>query len=176
MEYKWHSEFNENEFRTYSPGSEECMVILWESVEAIFLSNQTPRDGDYHNFKYTFILNKEPKIVKNENQSWFNRIIGKILPKVKISGLPTYETDDHIQKDFKSIAPAIEKYLGITNTNQKSFLSMKFGNKVEDLKKTNNQYYTEGKSLKYFGFYKIFDRNTKLEDALLNRFREETKK
>ena len=41
---------------------------------------------------------------------------------------------------------------------------------------TNNQYYTAGKSLKYFGFYKIFDRNTKLEDALLSRFREETKK
>ena len=78
MEYKWHGDFNENKFRTYSPGSEKCTVILWKTVEAIFLSNQTPRDGDYHNFKYTFILNKEPKIVKNENQSWFNRIIGKI--------------------------------------------------------------------------------------------------
>lgn len=171
MSNKWYSEYSEEGFKTFSPSSQQYTYISWQSIEAIFLSNQTPRDGDYHNFRYTFILNKEPEIIKYENQNWFNRNIDRMLPNVKKSGLPIYSTDDYIQRDFNKISDAIEKYLEGSNKNLDNYLSKKFGN---DVKQMNGQY-KNTKPLKYFGFYKIFDRNNPLNDSVLNKFREETK-
>jgi hypothetical protein len=174
--YKRFNEYTEDGFKSACPArKEEYIYISWDSIEAIFLSNRVPGDGEYHNFQYIFVLNREPVIINKNNPSLFTKIVHKILPEPKKSGLPIYTTDDNIQRDFHYIGSALEKYFIKTNENLKEYLSLKFGNKIEKKIINNTVYYENPKNLKQYGFYKIFDRNNNLNDETLNRFREESK-
>ncbi|MFD2908232.1 hypothetical protein ACFSX9_05740 [Flavobacterium ardleyense] len=148
-------------------------IIKWNSIEAIFLSNRPPGDGEYHNFEYTVILNSDPEEVKYETQSWFNKT--SFLPKLKKRGLPIVRINDDSNRDFHTFNDAIAKYLVNVNVESHNYLSLKFGNEVEYKKTGNTVKATGSKQMKSMGFYKIFDRENDLNDETLDRFREETK-
>lgn len=151
---------------------ERKTFISWSSIEAIFLSNNPPGDGDYHNFEYSIILNKEPVETNFENQKWYNKIFK--FSKTKKNQLPLIRINDYWYKDFKTFGPAIEKYLIETNSHLNEYLEYKFGNKVKPEKKNGVTYFKSEEPLKQFGFYKIFDRNNNLNDNRLKQFREDS--
>ena len=148
-------------------------IIKWNSIEAIFLSNRPPGDGEYHNFEYTVILNSEPEEVKYEIQSWFNKLT--VFPKQKKNGLPIVRIKDDTNIHFQTFNDAISKYLININIESDNYLNLKFGNEMEYKKNGNSIKATISSPMKSIGFYKIFDRENDLNDENLNRFREETK-
>jgi hypothetical protein len=114
------------------PILEEKIILFWNNIEAVFLLNKPPLDGEYHNFEYLIILDYEPNIAKYDIQSWYNKI--SILPKPKNKGLPIIKINDHSNKDFFTFNEAIYKYLAKVNQESSNNLKLKFGNEVENLK------------------------------------------
>ncbi len=169
---KKYCEYNNEGFTIVDLLLEKNTFISWISVEAIFLSNDPPGDGEYHNFEYSIILNKEPINTKFENQKWYNKIFK--FSKTKNNQLPLIRINDYWHKDFKTFAPAIENYLRNINSYTNEYLENKFGNKVITENKNGVTYFKSEKPLKQFGFYKIFDRNNNLNDRILKQFREDS--
>src|SRR6478752_5113042 len=93
--YKRRIYYSDQYFTVDYPYLQQKEIIYWESVEAIFLSNRIPLDGEYHNFEYSIFLNFEPQVLKYEIQNWLNR--SSIFPKPKRRGLPiiTIKDDDN---------------------------------------------------------------------------------
>jgi hypothetical protein len=170
---KSYCEYSNEGFTIVDVLLEKNFFISWTSVEVIFLSNRPPGDGEYHNFEYSIILNKEPIETNFENQKWYNKIFK--LSKTKNNQLPLIRINDYWHKDFKTFAPAIEQYLVNTHSHLNEFLENKFGNKTIAERKNGITYLKSEKPLKQFGFYKIFDRNNKLKDNRLEQFREDSK-
>nr|WP_294931372.1 hypothetical protein [uncultured Flavobacterium sp.] len=154
------------------PILEEKTVVFWKHIEAIFLLNKLPLDGEYHNFEYLIISNSEPIVIKYDVQSWYNKI--SILPKPKKKGLPIIKINDYSNIDFYTFNEAINKYLVKANPETSSYLKLKFGNKIQNIKSENTTTKIIDQQLKTFGFYKIFDRENNLNDYNLNTFRKET--
>ncbi|WP_278011744.1 hypothetical protein [Flavobacterium gyeonganense] len=134
--------------------------------------NKPPLDGEYHNFEYLIISNSEPIVIKYDVQSWYNKI--SILPKPKKKGLPIIKINDYSNIDFYTFNEAINKYLVKVNPETSSYLKLKFGNKIQNIKSENTTKKNIDEQLKTFGFYKIFDRENNLNDYNLNTFRKET--
>ena len=65
--------YSNEHFTINIPILEKKLKIYWDSIEAIFLLNKPPLDGEYHNFEYIIILNKEPEIILYSNQKLFNK-------------------------------------------------------------------------------------------------------
>jgi len=76
--------------------------------------------------------------------------------------------------DFHTFNEAINKYLAKVNPETCSYLKLKFGNEIQNIKLDNTTKKMIDKQLKTFGFYKIFDRENNLNDDNLNTFRKET--
>jgi hypothetical protein len=165
--------FTEAELIIKIPILEIVQVIKWTTIEAVFLLNKPPLDGEYHNFEYTLILNSDPEVVKYETQSWYNRI--NIFPNLKRKGLPRIRINDDSNSDFYTFHEAINQYLLTGDKDTVNILNLKFGNEVHYEKSGNTTKATISKPIKTMGFYKIFDRSNNLNDETLNRFREETK-
>lgn len=154
------------------PILEKKTELFWNTIEAIFLLNKPPLDGEYHNFEYTIILNSEPITVPYDVQSWYNKV--SILPKPKKKGLPIIKINDDSNSDFHTFNEAIHKYLKNINEDSSNYLKLKFGNKIENIKTTTKTKMVLEKPIKTFGFYVIFDRGNDLNDERLHRFRQET--
>lgn len=156
------------------PVSEEKIVVFWTDIEAIFLLNKPPLDGEYHNFEYLIILNSKPIVIKYDVQSWYNKIF--FLPEPKKKSLPIIKINDYSNIDFYTFNEAINKYLAKVNPETHSYLKLKFGNKVQNIKSGNTTKKVIDDPLKTFGFCKIFDRENNLNDYNLNTFRKEADK
>lgn len=145
-------------------------IIDWKTVEAIFLSNSPPLDGEYHNFEYLIFLNAQPTRVDYQTQSWYNKMA--LLPKTKPDRYPLVRINDHKNRDFAMVRDAIKMNLAVSDKLEYN-LGLKFGNeiKADKMGAVTNAYV--GKPLKTLGLYKIFDRNNPLDDETLTRFRKE---
>lgn len=160
--------YSDQGFILYHSLLEYNEIVPWESVEAIFLSNRIPLEGEYHNFEYLIFLNTAPTINKSSHQSWFNRILP--LPKVKKGMI---QIDDHRNIDFYKFKEAISKHL-VKNNKLEYYLGLKFGNETH--KSSTDKSSTEASlvTLKSFGFYKIFDRGSNLGNEMLTRCRQDS--
>jgi len=103
--YKEKLSYNSEYFTisTYSYDS----VIKWNNVEAIFLIDSPPLDGEYHNKEYRIFLNENPVIIRKKQQKWYNRI----LSSPKKQKCPMIKIDDYYNIDFNTFYPSIEKFL-----------------------------------------------------------------
>jgi hypothetical protein len=165
-------DYTEEKITIDVPILEEKIVVFWKHIEAIFLLNKPPLDGEYHNFEYLIISNSEPTVIKYDVQSWYNKI--SILPKPQKKGLPIIKINDYSNIDFHTFNEAINKYLTKVNPETSSYLKLKFGNETQNIKSENTTTKILGTQLKTLGFYKIFDRRNNLNDDNLNTFRKET--
>jgi hypothetical protein len=154
------------------PILEKKIELFWNTIEAIFLLNKPPLDGEYHNFEYTIVLNSEPTTVPYDVQSWYNKI--SILPKPKKKGLPIIKINDDSNSDFHTFNEAVHKYLRNVNEDSTEYLKLKFGNEVENIKTKTETKMVLDKPIKTIGFYAIFDRGNDLNDERLHTFRQET--
>lgn len=149
---------------------QEKETIQWGSVEAVFLSNSPPLEGEYHNFEYLFILNTKPSIARYKDQSWYNKM--SFLPQSKSKKYPIIRINDHRNKDFFLLKDAINTHLAKNDTLD-YYLGLKFGNEVKTERIGHVAKTYSEKPLKTLGFYKIFDRNNQLDDETLIRLRKE---
>lgn len=121
-------------------------VIYWRDIEAIFLINSSPLDGEYHTMEYRIFLNKKPETVTKQPLQWYD----KIFPEPKQEKFPMVKIDDHYHFDFNTFYPSLEKLL-FTKTADIPY----------------------NKELKTTGFYKIFDKGTFADSGSLKDYREQ---
>ena len=57
------------------------LIIKWDEVEAIFMANFPPAEGDNHTMEYRLILNKEPLEIRKEKNTWLDNFLS--FPKEK---------------------------------------------------------------------------------------------
>lgn len=127
---------------TYS----QDQMIYWRDIEAIFLINSPPLDGEYHTMEYRIFLDKEPEITRKQPLKWYDRI----LPEPKQGKFPMIKIDDDYHIDFNTFYPSLEKFL-FTETAGILY----------------------NKELKTTGFYKIFDKGTFADSGSLKDYREQ---
>lgn len=163
--------YSEDKITIDIPILEKTIVLYWDYIEAIFLLNKPPLDGEYHNFEYSIILNSQPTMIPYNIQSWYNKT--SILSKTKSKGLPLIKINDYSNVDFHTFNESINKYLLNANKDSSKYLKLKFGNEIQNIKSINETKVVIEKPLKTIGFYKIFDRENKLSDDRLNMFRQE---
>lgn len=160
---KNHLSYNSQDFTIDSPLTETKKVISWASVEAVFLNNRPPLEGEYHNFEYVVVLNSEPILKKYKNQSWYNVAFSgdeKIKKK-----LPIIYIRDDSNTGFNNFKEALKKNLTVDEDKLDIALKLKFGNKINE----------SSDSITTMAFYKIFDKNNPFEDEALAKFRKESK-
>lgn len=166
--------YSKENFIINIPILEKKLKIYWKSIEAIFLLNKPPLDGEYHNFEYIIIMNKEPEIIMYNNQKWYNRFnLLSIFPKSKQKKLPCVKINDYSNKDFNTFNDAVDKYL--MNKNTKDYLIQKFGNQINEEKLKNIKITTLKNPIKTIGFHEIFDLGNDLKDEKIIEYRNEVK-
>lgn len=164
-------------FEINNPLLERKKIIYWKTIEAIFLLNKPPLDGEYHNFQYIIILNTEPEDVKYNIQKWYNIFnLSNFFPKRISKDLPIININDDSNKDFNTFSSSINKYLKNINKKTPDYLGRKFGNENKEIKLNNNITTSISNPLKTIGFYQIFDLGNDLKDKRLIEYREEVKK
>ncbi|KUJ63473.1 hypothetical protein AR687_01930 [Flavobacteriaceae bacterium CRH] len=174
-EYAKHKDkltYNENEFIIDNVQLQYKEVITWESVEAIYLFNNPPGDGEYHNYEYSIVLNNLPEKIVYEKRTKYKKHIESLLPKTEKKGLPIIRINDYRNLNFNTFENAIKTNL--TNINLDLNYNLKFGNKLLLNKITNTTTPLNQQNLKKIGFYQIFDRGNNLNDYTINTFRKET--
>lgn len=145
------------------------LAIKWGDIEAIFLKNSPPLDGEYHNNEYRIILNKDPLRTRNFPQKWYDGL----LPKPKKEKYPMIKIDDYSNLDFDTFYGSIEKYLNTEKKASDFQFEKFFGNETKIIKKNENTIVTipARKPYKTLGFYKIFDRENPINDNRLLEYR-----
>lgn len=170
---KNHLSYTTSEFIIDHPLTQRKEIVKWKTVEAVFLNNRPPLEGEYHNFEYAIVLNSNPIEEKYQNQSWYN----KLFPdsNKNENKLPIIYIRDDSNADFYSFKDALAKNLNINENYLSQVLDMKFGNKTETIK-TGDTFIEKpvNEILKTVGFYTIFDRGNSFEDTALKKFREES--
>jgi hypothetical protein len=148
------------------------LIVKWDMIEAIFLINSPPGDGEYHNKQYRIILNKEPVTIEKRQPKWYD----KILPSPKKEKYPEIRIDDYYNIHFTTFHPAVGKYL-ITGKISSEYLNKKFGNDVRYIQKDKNTIIgvPAYKPVKIMGFYAIFDRGNDIIDERLMQYRNSSK-
>lgn len=144
-------------------------VIRWDDIEAIFLINSPPLDGEYHNKEYRIILNKEPLYIRNFSQKWYD----KILPKPKKEKYPMIKIDDYYNIDFDTFYGLVEKFL-IKEKTISDFQPEKFfGNESKVIKKNKSMTIITSAKKPYLtlGIYNVFDRENVINDNRLTEYR-----
>ena len=175
--YKDRLSYNNESFVIYDCFSNR--IVKWETVEAVFFQDHPPREGIYYSKQYRIILNEEPVVIEQQSNppKWyvfFNMIL-KILP-AKEEKYPLITINDHHNINFNTFHSAIEEYL-INGKIADNYLTEKFGNKVEYIRKDKNTVVgtPANKPLKRFVFNKLFDRNSNIDDKRLTEYRNHAK-
>jgi hypothetical protein len=160
-----------------NPVLERKTIIYWNCIEAIFLLNKPPLDGEYHNFEYIIILNREPENIKYVFQKWYNKFFPfNFSSKLNGKNLTVIKINDHNNKDFNTFKDAVNKYLLNMNESSVDYFKLSFGNKVEENKLGNTKRMRMEKPIKTIGFYEIFDLGNDLQDEKVIEYREQVKK
>ncbi|WP_123942187.1 hypothetical protein [Chryseobacterium sp. G0186] len=164
-------EFNDGAFIIDSPLLQQKQIIEWKAVEAIYCLNMIPLDGTYHNFEYSFFLNKPPVIVKYSNLKWYNRLFSSSEShsfEVKI--------DDYNNIDFNKIHQATNTFL-LKKETSSAYLHKKFGNNIRSVKKNDTiTSFSSDKPLKTFELYQIYDRGNTTQNDKLKEYRDNATK
>ena len=115
------------------------LIIKWDEVEAIFMANFPPTEGDNHTMEYRLILNKEPLEIRKDKNTWLDNFLS--FPKEKYP-LVIIDNYNYCSTDFYNFHILVKKYL-IREKNIEIDISPKkfFGNKVEIVKNKDSYYY-----------------------------------
>lgn len=115
------------------------LIIKWDEVEAIFMANFPPAEGDNHTIEYRLILNKEPLEIRKDKNTWLDNFLS--FPKEKYP-LVIIDNYNYCSTDFYNFHILVKKYL-IREKNIEIDISPKkfFGNKVEIVKNKDSYYY-----------------------------------
>lgn len=152
--YKGKLVYNDDSYTiiTYS----KDITVPWNAIEAIFLINSPPLDGEYHNKEFRIFLNREPVIINKRPLKWYD----SVLPTPKKEEYPMIKIDDYYNIDFDTFLPSIERFLMIKNIPS-TFLNGTFGNQVDYVKKENTTIgVPHNKLLMTTGFYVLFDKGS----------------
>jgi hypothetical protein len=149
-QYKAKLAYHQNSFTIASYSQD--IIISWNSIEAIFLINAQPLDGEYHHKEYRIFLNTEPETIRKRPLSWYH----KILPEPKKEQFPMIKIDDYYNIDFETFYPSAERFLMDKNT-------------VSYFRENKNKLITSG-------FQIIFDKGTPTDNGLLKDYRIQTVK
>lgn len=158
---------NDIGFTIDSPLMQEKTNVAWCQIEAIFLINSAPLDGEYFNFQYIIFAKNPITILPYENQKWYNKLFP---PRTDYSEMSRILIDDYRNIDFHDFFPMAKIHLSNVNDNIPKYLNFKFGNNISELilfKSSNNI----EKSINNLGFYCVFDRKTNIQNNILNDYR-----
>lgn len=160
--------FYDGEFVIDSPLLQEKKIVEWKQVEAVFLMNSAPLDGEYFNFQYIIFAKTPVKTVRYKNQKWYNKILPAHTDRAEVTII---RIDDYRNIDFHSFFPMANKHLDYVNNNIAKYLNLKFGNDVTKQNFNQNQSSSTANTINNLGFYKVFDRNNAIEDSTLFDYR-----
>ena len=150
------------------------LIIKWNEVEAIFMANFPPAEGDNHTMEYRLILNKEPLEIRKDKNTWLDNFLS--FPKEKYP-LVIIDNYNYRSTDFYNFHILVKKYL-IREKNIKIDISPKrfFGNKVEIIKNKDSIIMTPSGKIRVEGFQLVFDRGNDIKDKRLLEYRKITLK
>ena len=150
------------------------LIIKWDEVEAIFMANFPPTEGDNHTMEYRLILNKEPLEIRKDKNTWLDNFLS--FPKEKYP-LVIIDNYNYRSTDFYNFHILVKKYL-IREKNIKIDISPKrfFGNKVEIIKNKDSIIMTPSGKIRVEGFQLVFDRGNDIKDKRLLEYRKITLK
>ena len=84
------------------------LIIKWDEVEAIFMANFPPAEGDNHTMEYRLILNKKPLEIRKEKNTWLDNFLSFPKEKYPLVIIDNYKYD---RTDFYNFHILIKKYL-----------------------------------------------------------------
>lgn len=84
------------------------LIIKWDEVEAIFMANFLPAEGDNHTIEYRLILNKEPLEIRKDKNTWLDNFLS--FPKEKYP-LVIIDNYNYCSTDFYNFHILVKKYL-----------------------------------------------------------------
>lgn len=150
------------------------LIIKWDEVEAIFMANFPPAEGDNHTIEYRLILNKEPLEIRKEKNTWLDNFLS--FPKEKYP-LVIIDNYNYCSIDFYNFHILVKKYL-IREKNIEIDISPKkfFGNKVEIVKNKDSIIMTPSGKIRVEGFQLVFDRGSDIKDKRILEYRKITLK
>lgn len=148
------------------------LIIKWDEVEAIFMANFPPTEGDNHTMEYRLILNKEPLEIKKDKNTWLDNFLS--FPKEKYP-LVIIDNYNYCSTDFYNFHILVKKYL-IREKNIEIDISPKrfFGNKVEIIKNKDSIMMTPSGKISVEGIQLVFDRGNDIKDKRLLEYRKIT--
>ncbi|WP_454948389.1 hypothetical protein [Capnocytophaga leadbetteri] len=150
------------------------LIIKWDEVEAIFMANFPPAEGDNHTIEYRLILNKEPLEIRKDKNTWLDNFLS--FPKEKYP-LVIIDNYNYCSTDFYNFHILVKKYL-IREKNIEIDISPKkfFGNKVEIVKNKDSIIMTPSGKIRVEGFQLVFDRGSDIKDKRILEYRKITLK
>lgn len=150
------------------------LIIKWDEVEAIFMANFPPAEGDNHTIEYRLILNKEPLEIRKDKNTWLDNFLS--FPKEKYP-LVIIDNYNYCSIDFYNFHILVKKYL-IREKNIEIDISPKkfFGNKVEIVKNKDSIIMTPSGKIRVEGFQLVFDRGSDIKDKRILEYRKITLK
>ena len=148
------------------------LIIKWDEVEAIFMANFPPTEGDNHTMEYRLILNKEPLEIRKDKNTWLDNFLS--FPKEKYP-LVIIDNYNYCSTDFYNFHILVKKYL-IGEKNIETDISPKrfFGNKVEIIKNKDSIIMTPSGKISVEGIQLVFDRGNDIKDKRLLEYRKIT--
>ena len=148
------------------------LIIKWDEVEAIFMSNFPPTEGDNHTMEYRLILNKEPLEIRKDKNTWLDNFLS--FPKEKYP-LVIIDNYNYCSTDFYNFHILVKKYL-IRGKNIEIDIFPKrfFGNKVEIIKNKDSTMMTPSGKISVEGIQLVFDRGNDIKDKRLLEYRKIT--
>ncbi|WP_404981472.1 hypothetical protein [Capnocytophaga granulosa] len=148
------------------------LIIKWDEVEAIFMANFPPTEGDNHTMEYRLILNKEPLEIRKDKNTWLDNFLS--FPKEKYP-LVIIDNYNYCSTDFYNFHILVKKYL-IREKNIETDISPKrfFGNKVEIIKNKDSIIMTPSGKVRVEGIQLVFDRGNDIKDKRLLEYRKIT--
>lgn len=150
------------------------LIIKQDEVEAIFMANFPPAEGDNHTIEYRLILNKEPLEIRKDKNTWLDNFLS--FPKEKYP-LVIIDNYNYCSTDFYNFHILVKKYL-IREKNIEIDISPKkfFGNKVEIVKNKDSIIMTPSGKIRVEGFQLVFDRESDIKDKRILEYRKITLK
>jgi len=150
------------------------LIIKRDEVEAIFMANFPPAEGDNHTIEYRLILNKEPLEIRKDKNTWLDNFLS--FPKEKYP-LVIIDNYNYCSTDFYNFHILVKKYL-IREKNIEIDISPKkfFGNKVEIVKNKDSIIMTLSGKIRVEGFQLVFDRGSDIKDKRILEYRKITLK
>ena len=148
------------------------LIIKWDEVEAIFMANFPPTEGDNHTMEYRLILNKEPLEIRKDKNTWLDNFLS--FPKEKYP-LVIIDNYNYCSTDFYNFHILVKKYL-IRGKNIEIDIFPKrfFGNKVEIIKNKDSTMMTPSGKISVEGIQLVFDRGNDIKDKRLLKYRKIT--